>query len=860
MSDSLNRSRERYAQAFFLAFAVAAAIFLPFLIFDKGVFLYYGDYNVQQIPFSMLAHDAVRSGEIFWNWNTDLGANFIGSYSFYMLGSPFFYLMLPFPTSFVPYLLPWVLMLKIATASLTGYAFIRRFVRSSQAALIGGLLYAFSGFSAYNIFFNHFHDVLAFFPLLLIGLEELVVNERKGMFALSVALCATVNYFFFVGEVVFVILYFILRCFSPDFTINARKFFCIALEAVIGLALSAFLLLPSVLAVMDNPRVDDPLYGFNLLFYSSVQRYGLILQSFFFPPDIPSRPNFFPDSNAKWASVAGFLPLFSMSGVIAFMQAKRRHWAKRLIILSAVMAFIPGLNSLFYLGNSSYYARWFYMPVLIMAFMTAYALDSMDTDEGGALNIGYGLKWCAAIVAGFALIGVLPTKDKEDVIVFGQMPASQLKFWINVAIAALCLLLTLYLLFDRNMHRRFLRRSMIGVCIASVVCTLSMMIPGRAIGYNYDRMVTMGVYGGEKLQLPSEEGEFYRIDVLDGVDNYPMYWGIPSIQAFHSVVPASIMEFYPSIGVTRDVASRPEITFYGLRGLTSVKYLLYPTYNEDDPPEVPGFTYLTTQNECRIYENEAFVPMGYTYDHFITADTFEKFAEKKRDRLLLRAVLLDEFQLLRYADLFTPLPEDRVSDTSDKAYLADCEDRASETADTFVTDRDGFTATSSLSRENLMVFSVPYEAGWSAMVNGEEARVEKVNNGFMAVRVPAGEATIRFQYRTPGLFLGIAITVGAIVVLVLYLLLWKAIERKHPHLRTRPGAHLRLLTLMPSVRASSAYAEQTAARIREQPIRMRASRPDGEDAQWEEADSVDIDWPELPSDKDDTFPDETDPQ
>ena len=29
-----------------------------------------------------------------------------------------------------------------------------------------------------------------------------------------------------------------------------------------------------------------------------------------------------------------------------------------------------------------------------------------------------------------------------------------------------------------------------------------------------------------------------------------MYWQIPTIQAFHSIVPGSIMEFYPSIGVT----------------------------------------------------------------------------------------------------------------------------------------------------------------------------------------------------------------------------------------------------------------------------------------------------------------------
>ena len=75
------------------------------MIYDKGYFLFYGDFNVQQVPFYKLAHEAVRSGSINWSFGTDLGTNFIGSYTFYLLGSPFFWLTLPFPTEFVPHLI-----------------------------------------------------------------------------------------------------------------------------------------------------------------------------------------------------------------------------------------------------------------------------------------------------------------------------------------------------------------------------------------------------------------------------------------------------------------------------------------------------------------------------------------------------------------------------------------------------------------------------------------------------------------------------------------------------------------------------------------------------------------------------------
>lgn len=61
-------------------------------------------------------------------------------------------------------------------------------------------------------------------------------------------------------------------------------------EAVLGLLLSCCLLLPSAMMVMQNPRVDNILLGYDALFYDRVQRYGLILQSLFFPPDIPPGP------------------------------------------------------------------------------------------------------------------------------------------------------------------------------------------------------------------------------------------------------------------------------------------------------------------------------------------------------------------------------------------------------------------------------------------------------------------------------------------------------------------------------------------------------------------------------------------
>ena len=148
--DSWNSERRRYLLTFLLGFGTLLLVFLPVIIADGGYFIYYGDFNSQQIPFYNLANDAVRSGSFGWNWYTDLGANFIGSYAFYLFGSPFFWITTILPRSWVTFSIPILLCIKHGVAALTAYAYIRRFVQNSNAAIVGGLLYAFSGFQLFK--------------------------------------------------------------------------------------------------------------------------------------------------------------------------------------------------------------------------------------------------------------------------------------------------------------------------------------------------------------------------------------------------------------------------------------------------------------------------------------------------------------------------------------------------------------------------------------------------------------------------------------------------------------------------------------------------------------------------------------
>ncbi|MBR0466114.1 MAG: YfhO family protein [Clostridia bacterium] len=795
---------------FLIALLTAACLFVPYILDGRGYFIFYGDFNVQQIPFYKMCHAAIKSGAYKWSFTTDLGANFIGSYSFYLLGSPFFWLTIPFPNNFVPYLMGPLLILKFACAAATGYLYIRRFTVNAYSARLGGLLYAFSGFSVYNIFFNHFHEAIIVFPLLLLSIELNLTEHKRGLVALAVCLAAVTNYFFFFGMAVFCVIYYFVRL-STGITFRIKTFLSLAFEAILGVLMSAAMLLPAITAILGNERISHILLGWSGIVYGKEQIYLNIIECFFFPPDLPARPVFFPGAEVKWSSLGGWLPLFSMTGVITAFYGLKRSFVKRMIIISAFMALIPILNSAFYAFNGSYYARWFYMPILIMCLATVLVFErGIDTVRG--------FRWTAGITLAFALvIGLFPQKTNEEKIIFGLFTDSDsmeyiFRFWATVAISvgSLILLRVLMAIFLKN-RKRFILVSTAAVCIVAAIYGNFFIALGRLHSYDINNGMINTLLEG-KLNLDGDK-DTYRIDTYKCVDNTAMYMGYSGINAFHSIVPPSIMEFYNYIGIKRDVGSRPGTDYPAIRPLLSVKYLLDRKDDEDNFAEttgeskMPGYKYIKDENNFAIYENQNYIGYGFSPDYYMTEEFLENYSGSQKTRLMLKAVLLTKKQAKKYSSLLGDL-EEVATNEAEKAYLLasgqetetvteqegrenginmsltneqmaiDAQRLNKTSATSFKTDKNGFTATVKREKESLVVFTVPYDEGFTAYINGKKAPIEKVDVGFMAVLVPKGESTIRFSYETPGLKKGIYITISSFTILLLYVIIMWVIDTK----------------------------------------------------------------------------------
>ena len=651
------QSHKKFWQAVGLCALTAAIFFLPFYLLDGGFFHYAGDFNSQQISFYRYMNGFVKGAGYpdstfagaprnTFSWATDLGSGVMNAYSFYLYGSPFFWLSVLLPQSWLPYMMVPLLVLKFGVAGGGAYLYLRRYVKNANYAVLGACLYALSGFAVYNVFFNHFVDVVALFPYLLWALDEAIYEDRHGLFAFWVAVNLLNNYFFFVGQVIFLCIYFVCKLTAKDFRLTALKFGHLLWESVLGVAMGCLLLFPAVLSLLQNPRTIDLSSGWGFLTYAKVQQYLAILLSWILPPDSPYLTSVWSEGVIKWTSMTSYLPLCSLAGAMAYWRSRKADSKKRIVAVCAVCALVPVLNSAFYALNSSYYARWYYMPTLILAAMTVNALEDPDIDLDAPAR---GIGWIMLATLVFAVVPV--RDDTTETWSFGVLKNPG-QFFVVLGFGLLGLMLYRVLCSKWRQDSRFAQRMTAAVLVFACAFTMVHIGIGKFGQWHTDSDLVEQDTNALLLKNDLPEGD-YRIDTYKIHDNIGMWLDKSCLQYFGSTAAPSILSFYPGLGVKRDVRSEPEITNYALRGLLSVEYLITtPEKRESFEDEADaGWTYLADVDGYTLYHNDNYVPMGFTYDYYVTKATYEASVKTLRSNLLLRALVLEDEDVKAYGKL-----------------------------------------------------------------------------------------------------------------------------------------------------------------------------------------------------------------
>lgn len=761
---------------------------LPFLIMSKEVYISTGDYNTQIIPFWQHMYDLYHSGVPEWDWTSDLGMSYIGSYSFYGLTSPYTLLSSVFPRDFLPYAMTLINALKFGVAGLTSTIYVSQYVKNENSAYICGLLYAFSGAQLFNIVF-HFSDVISLFPLVLYSFDKLVTERRSVIFSVTLALAGFTNYYFFFGICVFILMYYIVKVISGEFEKDIKLFGKIAVEAVLGVFLTAAVLLPSYFVLCGNKRAGNSIFDGNLLAYEDPGTIWRIIQSMFFLPDPCANGLLFSSYQLDIASVSLYIPLFSLVGVIGIFRKNKKEWYSRLLMVCAVIAAIPLFNSVFSAFNRNYYARWFYMPLLIMIVMTGKFLDDHHD-----IDIKSILKLLSAASGVFALYGIYVIFNTDDY---------RRNNLIAVLVYAFLSIVVMYSMFCSNSEKSsFCNEKNIGK-ITAVFCVMPFIIDSAIDSAAYNLSFASDYIScnyNDFSEVRIDDDDFFRtVPEDDNYSNVSLNWGYPSVNMFHSLIPGSTSDFYAAVGEYRLSNKINDPDNYAIHSFLSVKYEFYNNKPlrggvEVEPDHVKpkryGFEKYDVQNRYIIFENKNYIPMGFTYDYYLNIGEIEpidhndeetyitKEEQYTREKLLLKAIWLTDEQIEKYGDILSPLPDELKEDTSDEAYEQDCADRKGAAAYEFLPDGNGFTASIDTENDELVFFSVPYDDGFTAYVDGTETEIEKVFGGLCAVYVPQGDHTIRFDYTAKGLREGVLISLGATAILTLYGIVSAAAKKK----------------------------------------------------------------------------------
>lgn len=718
--------------AFFLSLLLGAIIVLPNIIVNNGVYTFIGDYNSQQIPFNIAMNHAIKSGGYIWNWYNDLGTSFIGSYGLYNVFSPFTMILWLFPTSFVPYLMGPMLILKYAIAGLTSYLYLSKHVKHKKFAILGSLLYSFSGFQITNTLFYHFHDVVALFPLLLYSLDSLVKDKKRGLFLISVAINAITNYYFFIGEVVFVILYYFVMIGTKQYKWSWKSLITIFLESIIGVLISFFILFPSILFVLGNPRVDT---GWTSLL-EMIKPLGRTVLEITRALIMPNESMNFRGiiSSTNYSSVEAYLPFVGAILWLTYLIKKPKDWKSILLIIILIFMYIPILNSSFSAFTTTYYARWFYMATLIMALISAKTLEEK-------MNIIPGIIGIIGIVGLFFALSSYCFR-------IDQFIYNQTYFTITFSVLFINIF-ALYLII------RFTKKKCIYIIVAIFIYVG--LFGNYFIYYNKQNANAGDVLSNYKIQANTIEKleDNVRYNTSNCLWNIGLLSNKMIINSWNSNVEGSAFQFYDSIGLRRGVATQLPIYNKDLQTFLSVKYIISCSLEDNELEKIYG----KPQNleNCYIYENDSYKPLGVDYSFYILKENFEKLNTEEKIEVLNYAIVLENNQVKKYSELLEEYDSEKVVKSTIES-------------NKFKITNSGFKAVIHSKENRVLLYTIPYSKGWKAYINNKEVKIEKVDNGMMAIPINKGQNEIEFLYKTPGSEIGKYISITGLMIYLGYIL------------------------------------------------------------------------------------------
>ncbi len=758
------------------------------LIFRRCLFgdavLLYKDIGSDSVnvtyPYYVHYSDYLRNfGLPSWSFAVGMGQDI-----YYLIGYLLWYPIVWLPKHLIAHALVYQHLVKALLAGSFFFAFLRLKDLVAPAALAGSLLVAFSAYMCMGSCWLILADEVVGFAILLWAMETALVRGRWWVISIAVALIGLIDAFHLYLAALLLLLYVPANLFTREGWrpgVVLRHSAVLAAAAFLGVGLCAVVALPNLNTLLNSPRGSGTASLFHNLAGSGIFRLESELHYLTVAARSLSTDLFGAgDGYRGWANY--FEAPLTYCGLLCLLLLPQavRHSSKGqrivygLFIAGLVLPTVfPWFRYLFWGFQGDYYRA--YSLFLTFGLIT-YAVATLSRYID-AKRLNLWILWLtAAVLAGIVFLPIADLQSRLD-------PA--LKLQVPIFLAAYALLLS----GGRLLRRQHVAGTFIVLLVAvelvlfdtRTVADRKMVTKaelGQRVGYNDQTIEAL-----KDIRAAIGSDTFFRLTKTrpSGPTPWPSlndamvfgYYGTSSYASFNSGNYTAFLTAVDAIRANSEIETRWAV---GLGNDALLSLFAGERYALTDNP-IPfqralQYEFAGTYDKDTLFRNARFLPLGLVFDTYISEDVFLKASPELKSQILLRTAV---FQDRNVAEKLGLAPAD-LSTLDREARSSDLEGVVTERRKTALNmssfSQTRIEGTVSLERKGVLVVQTPGDNGWEALQDGRPAPVVKVDAGLLGVGLDAGSHKVELRFRTAFLLPGLAISVGAIVLLVLAAWRW----------------------------------------------------------------------------------------
>ncbi len=659
------------------------------------------------------------------------------------------------------YQFPFFVLYYILIIGILSYFYLRSLEISKFTASVGTILFSFLGFtivaSSWNLHFDIVRGII-----LLFAFEQFFKKNRWYFFPIAVLyISSNLYYIYLFGAFLFI--YATFRFFDEKgFQLKQFSTFIIKLSglAILGVMINLVFALPVWMMIFNSPRVSGNSALFNQMAKETEVSHFLeyvtaVLRTF--STDLMGNGNNFKGWQNYFEAptfYCGLITLLLIPQIFGFLNKKQKIIYGLFLGFWFLILAIPYLRRAFLLFVGDYYRVGInlFVPVVMLFF----GLNALQRIEKS-----YQIQKITLI---FTLVGLLfllffPYFSKAENVV-----DSSLQIFV-----AMFLLIYAGLLFGLSVSQnKILFKSLIFLMVLFEITFFTSQTVNKRLTYSVleYQAFEFGYKDATILALDylkTKEKDFYRLEkdfasssAMPGSLNDAQaqgYFGTASYSSFNQIFYIYFLEEMEIIRRGFENESRWSAGLRGyplLQSIASVKYHL--TKEEKSYLLNTGFSSVGRFEYVVLLRNNYFLPLGFTYEKSISLSEFRKLSKFQKSIMLFQGFVLDEknaeFNVL--TKTFPSLSvQDSVGNFSFEKYSQFIKERKSDTLSITYFSQDKIVGNVNLKIPKMMFFSIPYDKGWKAIVDGQEQILTNINIGFMGLKLDSGKHEIELRYRNP---------------------------------------------------------------------------------------------------------------